>query len=300
MYRLLGEAPLTVGEVVDVLKLPQSTVSRHLKALRATGLLQERREGNRVYCALVEPAANGQPELPVLVHRWLREQPLPPVVRRRLGRVLDRRNGAEDAFERLAHQWDDLRRGYFGSSFHLEALAALLPHHWRVLDIGTGTGYFLPALSRHFREVVAVDPSRAMLRLARERAEREQLENVTLSFGQLESLPAESESIDAVLAILVLHHAQDLEGAAAEVWRVLRPGGRLLAVDIEPHEMKEFQRVMGDPIGGIAPERLRGRLEGAGFEIEVLRPLPPPPADAPDAPLQEAPRLFLLKAHRPE
>ncbi len=299
LFRLLGEAPLAVGEIVEILDLPQSTVSRQLKALRETGLLQERREGNRVYCSLVEPASNGNTKLPDLLNQWLREQALSPVVKSRLDNVLGGRDGGEDAFERLAHQWDEMRRGYFGSQFHLEALIALLPGQWHILDIGTGTGYLLPTLARHFRKVTAVDPSPAMLSLARQRGEREGLHNVDFGFGQLEDLPVESESVDAVLAILVLHHCEDFDRAASELFRVLRPGGRLLAVDLYPHQMEEFRREMGDPVNGIRPDELQRRLTGSGLEAELLRPLKLPPPELPEGPKRESPELFLLKYHRP-
>lgn len=298
LLRLLGEAPLTVGEMVDILKLPQSTVSRQLKALRDTGLLQERRDGARVYCALVEPASNGHAGLPDLLNRWLREQPLSPVVRRRLESVISGRNGGEDAFDRLAHQWDEMRRGYFGSQFHLEALTALLPPHWRVLDIGTGTGYLLPTLARHFQHVTAVDPSPAMLGLARQRAEREELTNVTFSFGQLEELPVDSESIDAIVAILVLHHSVSLPQAASELHRVLRPEGALLAVDLFPHDMEEFRREMGDPVLGLEPDKLCRHLEQAGLHTELRRRLELPPPELPEGPDKASPDLYLLKCRR--
>ena len=69
LVRLLGESPLTVGELTDVLGLPQSTVSRHVKILRATGLLVDRRDGTRVFTALAEPRSNGEPELVDILNR---------------------------------------------------------------------------------------------------------------------------------------------------------------------------------------------------------------------------------------
>ena len=126
LVRVLAEAPLTVGEIVDVLGLPQSTVSRHLKTLRSTGLLVDRREGNRVHIGLAEPSGNGDSDLAGLLNSWIRQQELPRRVRGRLDRTLAGRNGSDNAFERLAHQWDEPRFEHFGPTFHLEALASLL------------------------------------------------------------------------------------------------------------------------------------------------------------------------------
>jgi DNA-binding transcriptional ArsR family regulator len=296
--RILAEEPLTVGEVAQVLGLPQSTVSRHLKTLRATGLLNDRREGSRVFIGLTEPNGNGVGDLPGVLNSWLRKQSLPTTVRTRLRRVVENRNVGEDAFERLAHQWDELRFEHFGGLFHLEAIASLLPPQWRVLDIGTGTGYLLPFLAGQFREVIAADSSAAMLELARQRAEREGLDNVRFESGRLEDLPVEDASVDCALAVLVLRHSTDLERSIAELGRVVVPGGRLLVVDIKPHSMEDFQRRIGDSSGGLDPDHVREELGRAGFQVQQQRSVRPPSDDNPAAPTRPAPDLFLITAER--
>jgi ArsR family transcriptional regulator len=295
---VLAEAPLTVGEVVGVLGLPQSTVSRHLKTLRSTGLLVDRREGNRVHIGLVEPSGNGDADLAGLLNSWIRQQELPRRVRGRLERTIAGRNGSENAFERLAHQWDELRFQHFGPTFHLEALASLLPRDWRVLDIGTGTGYMLPFLARHFRQVVAIDPSSAMLGLARQRAKRESLEHVRFEAGRLEDLPLDDGVIDCALAVLVMRHTSDLSKSSRELARVLAPGGRLLVVDVAPHRMEDFRQRTGDTSDGLDPDLASAELGQSGFDITGRSPLPPPPPDSPGAPPRAAPDLFLITAER--
>jgi ArsR family transcriptional regulator len=296
--RIVAETPLTVGEISGILGLPQSTVSRHLKSLRTAGLVVDRREGARVFIALSEPAGGtgeAVDELGQALDAWLRQQPLPGPVRARLLRAIEKRDRSEDTFGGLAGRWDELRREHFGSAFHLEALASLLPCEWRVLDAGTGTGYLLPFLGRHFRRVVAADSSPAMLELARARADRAGLSNVDFRLGRLEDLPLGDASMDCAIALLVLRHSADPARAIRELARVLVEGGRLLIVDIGLHSMEDFRQRIGDGLWGLDPVFVADLLAGAGFGVGLSRPLPLPEAEGPTRP---APDLFLISATR--
>ena len=298
--RILAETPLTVGEIADVLGLPQSSVSRHLKTLRATGLLVDRSEGNRVYVELVEPSGSstGDGDLPAVLNTWLRNQSLPTAVHLRVRQVVESRLGSGNTFEEVAHQWDELRSEHFGGMFQLEAMASLLPPDWRVLDIGTGTGYMLPFLARQFAQVIAADASSAMLELARQRARREGLSNVQFKLGRIEDLPVEDASIDCAVAILVLRHSPDMSRSVEELARGIVDRGRLLVVDVAPHSMEEFRRRIGDRSSGIDPGSIVDELERAGFSILNHRLLPMPVAGSPGAPTRPGPDLFLVSAQR--
>jgi ArsR family transcriptional regulator len=296
--RVVAEESLTVGEISEVLGLPQSTVSRHLKTLRSTGLLVDRREGNRVFIGLAEPNGHNGTDLTAVLNSWLRNQDLAPTVAIRLRRTVASRAGNEDPFERLAHQWDELRFEHFGGLFHIEALASLLPAEWRVLDVGTGTGYLLPFLARHFQSVTAADASAAMLDVARQRAAREGLSNVRFELGRIEDLPLEEASIDCVLALLVLRYSADLGRSVGELARVTSDNGRLLVVDIVPHGMEDFRRRIGDSSGGLDPRKVTAELRKAGFRIMQSRIQSPSAIDPSMAPTRPAPDLFLVTAEK--
>ncbi len=109
--------------------------------------------------------------------------------------------------------------------------ATLMPGQ-RVLDLGCGTGAVLlraASLIAPGGQVLGVDISPEMVRIAQQRVHKRGLTNVELSEGRAEALPVETGTIDVVLASLSLMYAIDRRRATQEIARVLRPSGRLIA-----------------------------------------------------------------------
>jgi ArsR family transcriptional regulator len=281
---LLRGKELSVSELVEVLGQPQSTVSRHLKQLRQAGLIRERRDGATTYSTRA-PAGNDMPEasLSRRLLEWMDDEPLGAAYRDRLAAVLDRRRQASRAFfARVGDKWDALREVAFGTTFHLEAMVALLPSSWTVADIGSGTGYALPILARRFRTVVAVDPVMEMIAACRRRLAVHN-GNVMLVQGDLARLPLAEESFDLALAVLVLHHAAAPWEALRELGRVLRVGGRVLIVEQQPHENESFRERMQDQWWGFDAAVVADRLRETGF-MDVECTLLPACGRAADSP----------------
>jgi ArsR family transcriptional regulator len=142
-------------------------------------------------------------------------------------------------------------------------------------DLGCGTGRTVQTVAPFVERVVAVDGSREMLETAAEHLR--DFENVDLRQGELEALPVEEDALDAALLILVLHYVPDPARVLAEAKRVLRPGGRLLIVDMLPHEREEYQQQMGHVWLGFSEAQVSRYLTQAGFEQARFRPLPADP-----------------------
>jgi ubiquinone/menaquinone biosynthesis C-methylase UbiE/DNA-binding transcriptional ArsR family regulator len=289
MLWLLDQQELTVSELCAVLQLPQSTVSRHLKLLGDAGWVSVRRDGtSRYYTLALDGAGGAHSEIwklskPQLVARTDAEQD-----GRRLTRVIGRRSESSARFfATSAGEWDRLRAELFGREFVHGALVGLLPRHWVVADLGCGTGAMLPVLAPHVARVIGVDASDEMLAAARDRARA--FDNVELRTGALEALPIEAASVDAATLMLVLHHLASPVEALEEAGRVLKPGGRLLIVDMTPHEHEEYRQRMGHVWLGFADEQMRRLLMQTGFESIRIQPL------APDAEAK-GPGLFAASA----
>jgi ArsR family transcriptional regulator len=288
---VLRRHELSVSEIVETLGQPQSTVSRHLKVLRDARLIRDRRDGNTVlYSAPV--AQNGAAtDLDARLLDWVATQQLPVGIESRLNNVIrQRQDMSRRFFDRIGHQWDILREESFGSTFHLEAMIALLPRTWTVADIGTGTGYLLPPLARHFQKVVAIDTADAMLEAARRRIEDAGAHNVELRCGDLGQMPIPTGSIDLALAVLVMHHVSSPDEALAELHRIVRKDGRVLIVEQMAHQSESFRERMQDRWWGFEPDNLVKMLRSAGFEnIESRRLVTVMRAD-------DAPELFVSTA----
>ena len=272
---LLDRHELTVSELCSIVQLPQSTVSRHLKALSDSGWIAARAEGtSNLYTMMrdeLDPAAR---------RLWLlvREQVGPSAAaahdQRRLQAALaERRTKSQEFFSSSAGQWDRVRDELFGDRFHLAAFAAFAQREWTVGDLGCGTGQVSAALAPFVARVVAVDSSAAMLQAAKKRLHG--FDNIDLRRGELEALPVDDGRLDAATLMLVLHHVPEPERALADVARVLKPGGRLVFVDMLPHDRDSYRQQMGHVWLGFSEEHARRLLTESGFDDIRIVALPP-------------------------
>jgi ubiquinone/menaquinone biosynthesis C-methylase UbiE len=288
---LLDRHELTVSELCGIMQLPQSTVSRHLKALADTGWIAARAEGTSNLYAMtrdeLDPSAR---RLWALVREQVGPTPAAAQDQRRVNTVLaERRSKSQEFFSSSAGQWDRLRDELFGERFHLAALPAFADAEWTIGDLGCGTGQMTAALAPFVKHVLAVDASAAMLQAARKRLQS--FENVELRRGELEALPIDDGRLDAAMLALVLHHLPEPELALRDVSRVLKPHGRLLIVDMLPHERESYRQQMGHVWLGFSDEHVRRILNESGFGGVRVVPLSPDPKS-------KGPGLFVATANK--
>jgi ubiquinone/menaquinone biosynthesis C-methylase UbiE/DNA-binding transcriptional ArsR family regulator len=287
---LLDRQELTVSELCAITQLPQSTVSRHLKALADADWVSSRAEGTSNLYTLAKALDPPARRLWTLVREQVGATPAAAQDQRRLQATLAaRRTKSQEFFSSSAGQWDRVRDELFGDRFHLAALSALIDPSWTIGDLGCGTGQVSAALAPFAVRVVAVDDSTAMLQAAKKRLAA--FDNVDLRRGELESLPIDDARLDAATLMLVLHHVSEPEKALNEVARVLKPGGRVLIVDMLPHDRDNYRQQMGHVWLGFSEEHTRRLLGASGFEGVRIVPL------APDA-RAKGPALFVATGHK--
>jgi ArsR family transcriptional regulator len=292
ILQLLDRHELTVSELCAIVQLPQSTASRHLKALADAGWITSRAEGtSRLYTMTrdeLDPAAR---RLWLLVREQVGPSPAAAHDQRRLQAALaERRTKSQEFFSSSAGQWDRVREELFGDRFHLAALAAFAGSDWIAGDLGCGTGQVSAAIAPFVARVIAVDASAAMLQAAKKRVQG--IDNIELRRGELEALPIDDARLDAATLMLVLHHVPEPARAIAEVARVLKPGGRAVLVDMLPHDRESYRQQMGHVWLGFSDDHMRRLFSQSAFEdirIIVL------PADV----RSKGPGLFVATATKP-
>jgi ubiquinone/menaquinone biosynthesis C-methylase UbiE/DNA-binding MarR family transcriptional regulator len=281
---------LTVNELKSILQLPQSTISRHLKMLSAEGWVEARAEGTsrhyRIATDSLDPATRRLWHLvrDEVMHTTAADQD----ARRTQAVVAERSTKSQQFFSTSAGQWDRMRLELFGRRADV-ALLGLLEETWTIADLGCGTGAVSQTLAPFVEQVIAVDESNAMLSAARKRLHG--VENVDIRNGRLEALPLADAEVNVALLFLVLHYAAEPANVIAEAVRVLKPGGRLLVLDMMPHDRQDLRQTMGHLWQGFDSAMLSAWMQSAGLEAFRYNPLPPDP----DA---KGPTLFAASGKR--
>jgi ArsR family transcriptional regulator len=291
LLRLLEHHELGVAELCDVLQLPQSTVSRHLKVLSDLGFVRNHRQATTNLYRMILDELN-----PAARRLWLlaREQTESWATYhqdqlRLTRRLRDREADSQAFFAGAAGEWDRLRTELYGRGFTLSAMLALLPPDHVIADLGCGTGPLIEQLAPHVRRVIGVDSSAAMLKAAKKRTDG--LDNVELRRGDLTAVPIEDQTCDAALMVLALTYVPDPAAALREMARILKPAGRAVIVDLLPHDRDDFRRQMGQQSMGFSAESIKSSLHACGLTHSSIRSL------APETNVK-GPALFLATATR--
>ncbi|MGE3275398.1 MAG: ArsR/SmtB family transcription factor [Vicinamibacterales bacterium] len=267
LLRVVAHDRFNVTELTAILGIAQSGVSRHLGLLKDAGLVVEDRDGAFTYYGLASGVrAGAAPLWPLLEAQFALAASTMDVKadEARLQEVLRLRR---ENFDR--HASPDTRDGRQlvpGRSWAAwsRALGLLLPP-LEVADVGCGDGYLTIEVARWAKHVTGIDRSPGVLARARALAERRRAHNITWSEGELECLPLDDASMDLVLLSQALHHAAEPAVALAEAVRVLRPGGRLLLLDLRAHEQDWVRDKLGDRWLGFADDQLTRYLQAAGL-----------------------------------
>ena len=267
---LLSREELSVAELQEILDMGQSRISSHLGLLRQGVIVKDRREGKKTFYS-TNPEMDPQTERVVDAARDAVEGTAQ--IREDLGhfeRILDKRKQrAEQYFNSVAGR---LGKNYCpGRSW--DAIGHFLLHltpRIRIADLGAGEGLLSQLLARRAEQVTCVDSSARMVEFGTDLAAKNGFSNLEYKLGDIEAVPLPAASVDLALFSQALHHARRPQVAVEEAYRILKPGGQIVVIDLLEHQFEQARELYADVWLGFSENKLFSFMKGAGFrKIEV-------------------------------
>lgn len=257
---LLEREELSVAELQEILSSGQSRISTYLAQLRQADLVEDRRQGKNILYRMKD----GAPVADVL-HAAACEIPEAAEDTKALQLVLEKRR------DKVRRYFDELA-GRFGRDYVpgrswkglAETLLQLMPP-MVIGDLGAGEGTFSQLLAQRAQKVIAIDNSDKMVEFGARLAKENGLTNLEYRLGDLESPPIEDSSLDLAFFSQSLHHALHPRQAVAAAHRLLKPGGRIVILDLKRHHFEQAREMYADTWLGFSEVELRAFLEEAGF-----------------------------------
>ncbi len=271
ILNLLHGQELNVNEIVSVLGMGQSRISRHLKILTDSGLLESRRDGLWVFYR-IPGEGQGRTFLDSIAGYVYNASEYASDLVQLEALIKERADAKVRFFNTIAADWMLIKREILGDFDINREILALCGKTDLAADLGCGTGDLVMSLLEKAEKVIGIDRSPGMLDEARERFHGDP--RVDLRIGELEHLPVRDREVSLAVISMVLHHLADPPSAIAEASRALEPGGSLVIVDFAPHKNEDMRTRFGHRWLGFPPDEMDRWLREKNFSIEKQQSFP--------------------------
>lgn len=268
LLMLVDREELSVAELAAITQLAQPRVSTHLAKLKEAGLVNDRREGVSVFyrmaAAITEPGLEALWEL-------LRTNTSDPLIRQdaeRIPQVLNARGGNSSWADTVA---GDMERHYSpGRTWEVTTRTIVqLLELGDVLDVASGDGVLAELLAPRARSIQCLDISQRVVDAGRERLRN--FDNVSFAAGDMHALPVPDSAFDTVLLMHALTYTNEPQKVFDEAFRVLRPGGRLLAATLNKHPHENAVMAYNHLNLGFSEAQLRQYCSRAGLVAQNIQ-----------------------------
>ena len=269
LLNILMHHEMSVNEIVALMDMGQSRISRHLKVLTDSGLLECRRDGAWAFYSAVgnNDAGRFSDSIRPL---FLSEQQLADDLETASHLVTERSIKSRNFFNSIASEWNYLKQKVLGDFDLNQAILDCVDTCQFAVDLGCGTGELLAGLRKKAGFAVGIDSSRKMLAQA-EKLFSNNNEKIELRLGELEHLPVGNNEADFAVISMVMHHLANPEKVAMEVARILKSGGIFIIADFEKHTNEEMRKKYGDRWLGFSKDEIRTILSHSGFEEQKIK-----------------------------
>ena len=269
LLNILLRHELSVNEVVSLMDMGQSRISRHLKILTEAGFLECRRDGGWAFY-FISTQGQGRDFIDSIKY-LLDEEPLFHEDLLRAEHIVrDRSLKTMQFFNQIAFKWDLLKREILGNFDLSDAIIQEIPQCHVAVDLGCGTGELMEKMHSVAKKVIGVDSSSKMLEQARNRLHNGN-EDFDLRLGELEHLPLRNKEVDCAVISMVLHHLSAPDLIIAELARVLQKKGTLIIADYDKHKDENMRVVYGDRWLGFSKNEIADILTPHGFDIKKFK-----------------------------
>ena len=262
---LLRQQDLSVAELQEVLAMGQSRISTHLGQLKQTQLIEDRRSGKNVIYTLKAQTDESLLGILALVESAKLEVPEIGQDNAALALTIHKREDKARAyFDQLAGKFG--RQYVPGRSWKAlaETLLKLMPP-LEIADLGAGEGTFSQLLAQRAKRVIAIDISEKMVEFGSQTAKENGFDNLEYRLGDIENPPIDDASMDIAIFSQSLHHAGKPERALQSAFRILKPGGRLVILDLLKHQFEDAKELYADLWLGFSELELSQFLKQSGF-----------------------------------
>ncbi len=288
LLNILDFREFNVQELMGILDMGQSRISRHLKLLQDSGLIESRRDGLWSFYRAVDydPGRRFSDAI-----RYLLEEE--SIYRQDLEKaealLKTRKLQSKRFFDSVASNWEIMKRSIIGELDLVGQIVKRIPEAQSAADLGCGSGTLLERVSGSMRTLIGVDSSREMLAEAARRLERDGSQ-IDLRIGELEHLPLRDGETEVAIINLVLHHLRNPRQGLLEARRILRPGGTLILADFHKHQQEMMRSRYGDHWLGFSTEEIESWLEDTGIRVD----------DQHHYPVRRGLRVFLYRGSKQE
>lgn len=263
---ILKNEELSVAELQDVLDMGQSRISSHLSLMRQANLLIDRKEGKKTFYVLNEALSESLNDLIESILVAISDSDDVRLDRENLKRVLEKRKQhAEEYFNSVAGR---LGKDYCpGRSWEaIGHMLLLLTSKLTIADLGAGEGLISQLLARGAEKVYCVDNAPKMVEFGKALADKNKLTNLEYLLGDIESIPLKDSSVEVALLSQALHHANHPQKALMEAFRILKPNGRVIILDLLEHDFEKTRELYADIWLGFSENKLYQMLKESGFK----------------------------------